>query len=137
MVEERTLERPTGIDVRVALLDEYMELKGELGPLEKRMREVRDRLRDLVTEHGHFVDEARGVVVRVEARFRTEYDAERLVAVFPRLAGCVKSAVDTGQLEACVTAGMVTETELERSGVLTRSLHSRALIVKPLGGRRP
>ena len=45
MVKERTLERPTGIDVRVALLDEYMELKGELGPLEKRMREVRDRLR--------------------------------------------------------------------------------------------
>ena len=61
MVEKQTLERPTGIDVRVALLDEYMELKGELGPLEKRMREVRDRLRDLVTEHGHFVDEARGV----------------------------------------------------------------------------
>ncbi len=58
-----------------------------------------------------------------------------LVAVFPRLAGCVKSAVDTDQLEACVTAGMVTETELERSGVLTRSLHSRALIVKPLGQR--
>ncbi len=112
-----------------------MELNVELGPLEKRMREVRDRLRDLVTEHGHFVDEARGVAVHVEARFRKEYDAERLVAAFPRLAGCVKSAVDTGQLEACVTAGMVTETELERSGVLTRSLHSRALIVKPLGQR--
>ncbi len=136
MVEERTLERPAGIDVGAALLDEYMELKGELGPLEKRMREVRDRLRDLVTEHGHFVDEVRGVAVHVEARFRKEYDAERLVAVFPRLAGCVKSAVDTGQLEACVTAGMVTETELERSGVLTRSLHSRALIVNPLGQRR-
>ena len=44
MVEERTLERPAGIDVGTALLDEYMELKGELGPLEKRMREVRDRL---------------------------------------------------------------------------------------------
>ena len=68
---------------------------------------------------------------------RKEYDAERLVAVFPGLAGCVKSAVNTDQLEACVTAGMVTETELELSGVLTRSLHSRALIVKPLGGRRP
>ncbi len=136
MVEEQTLEHPTGIDVGTALLNEYMELKGELGPLEKRMREVRDRLRDLVTEHGHFVDEVRGVAVHVEARFRKEYDAERLVAVFPRLAGCVKSAVDTGQLEACVTAGMVTETELERSGVLTRSLHSRALLVKPLGGLR-
>ncbi len=95
----------------------------------------RDRLRDLVTEQGHFVDEVRGVAVHVEPRFRKEYDAERLVAVFPRLAGCAKSDVDTGQLEACVTAGMVTETELERSGVLTRSLHSRALIVKPLGQR--
>ncbi len=135
MVEERTLERPAGMNVGSALLDEYMELKGELSPLEKRMREVRDRLRDLVTEHDHFVDEARGVIVHVEARFRKEYDAERLVAVFPRLIGCVKSAVDTDQLEACVTAGMVTETELERAGVLTRSLHSRALIVKPLGKR--
>ncbi len=135
MVEERTLERPAGMIVGAALLDEYMELKGELGPLEKRMREVRDRLRDLVTEHGHFVDEVRAVAVHVEARFRKEYDAERLVAVFPRLTGCVRSAVDTGQLEACVTAGMVTETELERSGVLTRSLHSRALIVKPMGQR--
>ncbi len=35
------------------------------------------------SEHGHFVDEARGVAVHVEARFRKEYDAERLVAVFP------------------------------------------------------
>ncbi len=133
MVGERIMERPAGTDVAAALLDEYLEIKGKLGPLEKRMREVRDRLRDLVTEHGHFVDEVRGVAVNVEVRFRREYDAERLVAVFPRLAGCVKSAVDTDQLEACVTAGMVTETELERAGVLTRSLHSRALIVKPLG----
>ena len=135
MVEERIMERPAGTDVAAALLDEYLEVKGELGPLEKRMREVRDRLRDLVTEHGHFVDEVRGVAVHVEPRFRKEYDAERLAACFPRLAGCVKSAVDTGQLEACVTAGMVTETELEREGVLTKVLHSRALIVKPLGER--
>jgi hypothetical protein len=28
---------------------------------------------------------------------------------------------------------MVTETELEREEVLTKALHSRALIVKPLG----
>ncbi len=72
-------------------------------------------------------------VLRVEARFRKEYDAERLTAAFPRLAGCIKSAVDVAQLEACLRAGMVTETELEREGVLTRALHSRALIVKPLG----
>ncbi len=135
MVEEQILERPAGMDVGAALLDEYMELKGELGPLEKRMSEVRDRLRDLVTEHGHLVDEVRGVAVHVEPRFPKEYDAERLIAVFPRLSGCVKSAEDTAQLKACVTTGMVTETELERSGLLTRSLHSRALIVKPLGHR--
>lgn len=38
-------------------------------------------------------------------------------------------------LEACLRAGMVTEGELEREGVLTRALHSRALVVKPLGQR--
>ncbi len=134
MVEERILERPAETDV-AAVLDEYLELKEVLGPLEKRLGEVRDRLRDVVTEHGHFVDEVRGVAVHVEPRFRTEYDAERLTAGFPSLAVCIKPSVDVAQLEGCVTAGMVTETELERAGVLTRSLHSRALIVKPLGQR--
>jgi len=137
MVEERTLERPAGTNVATALLDEYLELKEKLGPLEKRLDEVRDRLRDLVTEHGHFIDELRGVAVHVEPRFRREYDAHGLAAAFPRLAGCVKPSVDVAQLEACLRAGMVTETELERAGVLRRSLHSRALIVKPLGQRPP
>jgi hypothetical protein len=103
--------------------------------LEKRLGDVRDRLRDLVTEHGHFVDEVRRVMVRVKPRFRKEYDAERLLVAFPRMAACVKPAVDASQLEACVRAGMMTEGELVREGVLTRSLHSRALIVKLLGHR--
>ena len=135
MLQEQTPARTTGTNVAAALLDEYLELKDKLGPLEKRLEQVRDRLRDLVTEHGHFVDELRGVMVRVEPRFRKEYDAERLLAAFPRLAACVKPAVDVAQLEACLRAGMLTETELEREGVLTQSLHSRALIVKPLGHR--
>jgi len=96
---------------------------------------VRDRLRDLVTGHGHSIDELRGVAVHVEPRFRKEYDADRLTTASPRLAGCVKASVNVAQLEACLWAGMVTDTELEREGVLTRSLHSRALIVKPLGQR--
>ena len=120
-------------DVATTLLDEYLKLKEELNPLEKRLVGVRDRLRDFVTEHGHFVDEAHGVMVKVEPRFRKEYDAERLLAEFPRLSGCVKPAVDGHQLEACLGAGMVTETELERRGVLVRALHSRALVVKPVG----
>src|SRR3989304_7376660 len=90
MMGERTLEQPAGIDVGAALLDEYLELKEKLGPLGKRLDEVRDRLRDLVTEHGHFIDEVRGVVVHVEPRFHREYDADRLTAAFPPLAGCVK-----------------------------------------------
>ncbi len=124
------------IDVAATLLDEYLRLKEELNPLEKRLVRVRDCLRDFVTEHGHFVDEIHGVMVKVEPRFRKEYDAERLLAEFPRLSGCVKRAVDGRQLEACLGAGMVTETELERRGVLVRALHSRALVVKAVG-RRP
>ncbi len=123
-------------DVATTLLDEYLKLKEELSPLEKRLVGVRDRLRDFVTEHGHFVDEAHGVMVKIEPRFRKEYDAERLLAQFPSLSGCVKRAVDGRQLEACLGAGMVTETELERHGVLVRALHSRALVVKAVGGRR-
>ena len=128
------------VDIRAALLDEYLELKEKLGPLEKRLEDVRDRLRDLVTEEGHFVDEVRAVIVRVEPRFRKEYDAEKLRAAFPRLSECVRPSVDIAQLEACLRAGMVTDSELERAGVLTRALHSRALVVKALGQqnlRRP
>ena len=128
------------VDIRAALLDEYLELKEKLGPLEKRLEDVRDRLRDLVTEEGHFVDEVRAVIVRVEPRFRKEYDAEKLRAAFPRLSECVRPSVDIAQLEACLRAGMVTDGELERAGVLTRALHSRALVVKALGQqnlRRP
>ena len=121
------------LDVRVALLDEYLELKEKLGPLEKRLEDVRDRLRDLVTEEGHFVDEMRAVMVRVEPRVRKEYDAEKLLTAFPRLNGCVRPSVDVAQLEACLRAGMVTDGELERAGVLTRVLHSRALVVKAIG----
>ena len=123
-------------DVAATLLDDYLKLKEELSPLEKRLVGVRDRLRDFVTEHGHFVDEGHGVMVKVEPRFRKEYDADRLLAEFPRLSGCVKRAVDGRQLEACLGAGMVTESELERRGVLVRALHSRALVVKAVGGRR-
>jgi hypothetical protein len=120
-------------DLRAALLGEYLELKEKLGPLEKRLEDVRDRLRDLVTEEGHFVDEVRAVIVRVEPRFRKEYDADKLQAAFPRLNACVRPSVDVAQLEACLRAGMVTDGELERAGVLTRALHSRALVVKTLG----
>ena len=123
-------------DIRAALLDEYLELKEKLGPLEKRLEDVRDRLRDLVTEEGHFVDEIRGVIVRVEPRFRKEYDAERLQAAFPRLSACVQLSVNVPQLDSCLRAGMVTEGELDREGVLTRALHSRALVVKSLDGNR-
>src|SRR5207244_12801895 len=119
-------------DVRAALLEEYLELKERVNPLEKRLSQVRDRLRDLVTEEGHFVDELRGVGVHVEARFRKEYDPDRLALAFPRLAGCIRPVVDVNQLEACLAAGMVTERELEREGVLIRTLHSRALMVKKI-----
>ena len=126
------LGRPQVLDLRAALLDEYLALKEQLGPLKKRLEEVRDRLRDLVTEEGHFVDEMRALLVRVEPRFRKDYDAETLQTAFPRLSGCLRSSVDVTQLDACVRAGMITEGELERAGVLTRALHSRALVIKPL-----
>jgi len=131
-IERSRLGEEPPIDIRARLLEEYLDLKEQLAPLEKRLEKVRDRLRDLVAEHGHFVDELHGVLVRVEPRFRKEYDAERLRASFPRLAACVKPAVNVAQLEAWVRAGMITETELEREGVLTRALHSRALVLKAL-----
>ena len=87
----------TSSDVRGALLEEYLELKERVNPLEKRLSHVRDQLRDIVTEEGHFVDERRGVGVHVEARFRKEYDPDRLALAFPRLAGCIRPVVDTNQ----------------------------------------
>src|SRR5438132_5020311 len=122
----------TSPDVRARLLEEYLELKERVNPLEKRLSQVRDQLRDMVTEEGHFVDEVRGVGVHVEARFRKGYDPDRLAFAFPQLAACIKPAVDANQLEACVAAGMVTERKLERELVLVRTLDSRALVVKSI-----
>src|SRR5438445_13554349 len=98
----------TSSDVRAALLEEYLELKERVNPLEKRLSQVRDQLRDIVTEEGHFVDELRGVGVHVEARFRKEYDPDRLAVAVPQLAACIRPAVDVHQLESCVGAGMET-----------------------------
>ncbi len=38
--------------------------------------------------------EVRGVAAHIEPRFRKEDDADRLLAAFPRLAECVKPAVN-------------------------------------------
>ncbi len=135
MLQHQTPARSAGTNSRRPCWTSTRKLKEKLGPLEKRLEQVRDRLQDLVTEHGHSVDELRGVMVQVEPRFRKEYDAERLLVAFPRLSACVKPAVDVAQLGACPRAGVLTETELEREAVLTRALYSHALIVKPLGHR--
>ena len=60
MQGETITDPMAGRDPAAALLDEYLELKDEFGPLEKRLGEVKDRLRDLVTEHGNLVGEVRG-----------------------------------------------------------------------------
>src|SRR6266516_4604707 len=65
---EPTRAARTGIDVRSSLLDEYLDLKERVKPLEKRLEEVRDRLLDLVTEHGHFIDEVRSESVCASSR---------------------------------------------------------------------
>ncbi len=85
MVRERAQEREAAMNVGLSLLDEYLDLKERLGPLEKRLEEVRDQLRDLVTEHGHFVDEERGVIVRVRRSRRSRHSLVRrpFRAVFP------------------------------------------------------
>lgn len=100
--------------------------KERLAPLVKWLELVRDCLRDLVTARDQVVDETRGVMACAGPRVRKEYDAERLAAAFPRLAGCIKPAVNTDQLEGCLRAGMMTEGELKREGVMVRTLHSRA-----------
>lgn len=133
---DATNERTGGMNPSAALVDEYLDLKEKLEPLQMRLEQVKNLLKDLVTEEGPFVDEFRSVTVYLQPRFRKEYDPERLLATFPHLAGCVRPVVDVTQLRPCLRSGMATERQLERAGVLTRALHSRALIVKPLEGRR-
>src|SRR3989442_5542996 len=69
--------RPS-IDVRSRLLDEYLDLKERVKPLEKRLEEVRDRLLDLVAEHGHLIDEVRSWRVRIQSRLCKAFDTEPL-----------------------------------------------------------
>src|SRR2546422_8789967 len=106
----------TSSDIRAALLDEYLELKERVNPLEKRLSQVRDQLRDIVTEEGHFVDELRGVGVHVEARFRKEYDPDRLAGAVPQIVSCLRPAGEGAPLEAPRAAGVGTERGVERDG---------------------
>src|SRR5438876_3533111 len=114
---EPTRAARTGIDVRSRLLDEYLDLKERVKPLEKRLEEVRDRLLDLVTEHGHFIDEVRSVSVRIEPRFGKEYDSERLAEAFPRLAGGLNLAAAVLRLGLGWRPGWVPGGEWGREGV--------------------
>jgi hypothetical protein len=100
MVLDATNEQAGGMNTAPALVDEYLDLKEKLEPLEKRLEQVKNLLKDLVTEEGPFVDELWGVTVYLQPRFRKEYDAERLLATFPSLAGCVRPAVDVTQLSS-------------------------------------
>src|SRR5437899_11340106 len=68
--------RPT-IDVRSRLLDEYLDLKERVKPLETRPEGVRDRLLDLVTETGNFIDAVRFESDCIAPRFGHDYDGER------------------------------------------------------------
>src|SRR2546427_11868943 len=69
--------RPS-IDVRSRLLDEYLDLKERVKPLEKRLEEVKDRLLDLVTENRHFFDCGRPMSVRLAPRLGQELRLWRL-----------------------------------------------------------
>src|SRR2546421_1301862 len=115
----------TSSDIRAALLDEYLELEERVNPLEKRLSQVRDQLRDIVTEEGHFVDELRGVGVHVEARFRKEYDPDRLAGAVPQLAARIRPAGGLAQLGARGAGGVGTEKELGGGGGVFRNLPLR------------
>ena len=125
-------------DVRPLLLDEYLELKRQLDPLEKRYEQVKKLLKDIITKSGPYTDEDRGVVAYLQDRNRTEYDIDGLRKHFPNVArGVIVEQVDAERMKQALALGELTETELDALGVRIRSTHSRALIVEALKGVRP
>jgi len=124
-------------DVRPLLLDEYLELKRQIGPLEDRMEKVKGLLKDIIIKDGPYTDEDRGVVLRLQDRNRTEYDLDGLRKHFPNVArGVIVEQVDADRMKQAIALGEVTESELDAEGIRTRSTYARALIVEPLKGMR-
>jgi len=68
MVLDANSERTGAVSAVPALVDEYLDLKEKLEPLEKRLQQVKNLLKDLVTEESLFVDELRGVTVYLQPR---------------------------------------------------------------------
>ena len=124
-------------DVRPLLLDEYLELKRQIGPLEDRMEKVKGLLKDIIIKDGPYTDEDRGVVLRLQDRNRTEYDLDGLRKHFPNVArGVIVEQVDPDRMKQAIALGEVTESELDAEGIRIRSTYARALIVEPLKGMR-
>ena len=124
-------------DVRPLLLDEYLELKRQIGPLEDRMEKVKGLLKDIIIKDGPYTDEDRGVVLRLQDRNRTEYDLDGLRKHFPNVArGVIVEQVDADRMKQAIALGEVTESELDAEGIRIRSTYARALIVEPLKGMR-
>ena len=124
-------------DVRPLLLDEYLELKRQIGPLEDRIEKVKGLLKDIVLKGGPYTDEDRGVVLRLQDRNRTEYDLDGLRKHFPNVArGVIVEQVDPDRMKQAIALGEVTESELDAEGIRIRSTYARALIVEPLKGMR-
>ena len=118
-------------DVRPLLLDEYLELKRQLDPLEKRCEQVKKLLKDIIVVDGPYTDEDRGVVVYLQDRNRIQYDIAGLREQFPNVArGVVIEVVDPEMMKQAIALGEVTESELDAHGVRIRHTYSRALMVE-------
>ena len=104
-------------DVRPLLLDEYLELKRQIKPLEDRMDKVKGLLKDIITKDGPYTDEDRGVVAYLQDRNRTEYDLKGLREHFPNVArGVIVEQGDAERMKQAIALGANTETEMEAAG---------------------
>lgn len=124
-------------DVRPLLLDEYLALKADIEPKEKRLEQIKRLLKDIITRDGPYTDEDRRLVVYLQDRNRTEYDLDGLRRHFPNVArGVVIEVVEPERMKQAIALGEVTESELDATGVRIRHTFARALMVEPIKAAR-
>lgn len=137
----------TGTDVIQALIQGLVDIDEEYErvakPLTGRREKQREMLRDAMIEAQQVmvIDEVSGYKAILKHQQRDVYVAEKLLPLLPRpeMADDVMvTSVDAKAVQNLVDGGLLTRSEMERTGALLREAKTRPFIkLEPLKGVRP
>jgi len=101
-----------------------------LANTEEDMSVINNKIRDLIDQHGSYQDQPNGVYALKQKRVSLSYDPQIFRVQFPTFAPAViKEIIDTTKLNGLIKGNLITEEELVKKGVASKS-ESFAYIIR-------